>query len=111
MQNVAEMVFENPTNLATLLGDNYIVETLFDDVVYRISVGHNENSMAVVRRQTVIDYIANNMAGMARDVAKFAAEEQWHDDAVMISYNLGEAAQALEKVRNTTALWFYILPE
>jgi hypothetical protein len=106
-----EMVFENPTDLAELIGDNFIVETLFDELVFR-HVGATENGvMVVVARQTVIDYIAAGVEGMARDVARFAGEERLYGDAVTVGYSVAEAARALDQVCKSTAKWFYILPE
>ncbi len=99
--------FENAGNLADLLGDNFVVETLYDQASYAHKA---DKPVIVLERQAVINHITQDLAGMAGDVARFARVEEQHDDAVMIGLSIAELAEALDRVRKSTAPWFYILP-
>lgn len=101
--------FDQAVDLGKLLEGNYMVEVIYDDIAHKNQV--TNRAIAVLGRQTLIDYIAENLAGMARDVARFAGEERYHDDAITIGHSLREVVEALETVKKNNSLWFYILPE
>ena len=99
--------FEHAVNLAELLGDNFVVETLYDQAAY---IHKSDRAVIVLERQAVINSITQDLSAMAGDVARFAQVEEQHDDAVMIGMSISELAEALDRVRKSTAPWFYILP-
>lgn len=112
---MTQTVFSNAVNLSDLVGTGYIDEALYDETCHKAATDAgipytNTKALVVLSRETVIEFITRSINGISQDIARFSLQEKNRGDCLILAQSLTELCQGLEKIEQSPAQTFYILP-
>jgi len=104
-----KFVFPDAVNLVDLIGVGFVTDVIHEETVHKL-LKTASNSLVVLSRKDVLEFLANNIRGMSLDIAKWAQDEQYFADIPPLVSTVQEMTEALEEIQKSTAQYFYIVP-